>query len=211
MPRLPSSSKWQRAAETTVYVISILNFSLKGNKPGEVEHRSSLAWEEDHSEATDALNLIFIELPNHRKTDDPKATRLDKFCYFMRNMPQFVDKPDTEGDELLENLVDSADFTTLSESDKLKIKHDMTTERDIRNQIEYAREDGHRIGLLEGLEEGKAAGEKSGIEKGLQKGREEGRAEGSRNIATKLLALGIDINDIETATGISVEELQKMA
>ncbi len=41
----------------------------------------------------------------------PIATRPDKFCFLMRNMPQFIDKPDTEGDELLEKLVELADFT----------------------------------------------------------------------------------------------------
>ena len=46
----------------------------------------------------------------------------------------------------------------------------MTTERDIRNQIAFAKD--------KGFEEGREEGFEDGIEKGREKGREEGREEG---------------------------------
>ena len=58
----------------------------------------------------------------------------------------------------------------------------MTTERDIRNQIEYARK------------EGRAEGE--------TRGREEGLAEGKKAMAAAMKAEGIDPVVIEKITGI---------
>ena len=64
----------------------------------------------------------------------------------------------------------------------------MTTERDIHNQIEYAR--------------------KEGIEKGREEGREEGKQEVRLAIAANLKAQGFPIETIAKATGISPEQLE---
>ena len=85
----------------------------------------------------------------------------------------------------------------------------MTTEQDIRNQIEYGR--------FEGLEEGLVKGEAKGIEKGRQeglaKGREEGLAEGEAKktleMAKKMLEAGIPCGLIMSITGLSEEEILK--
>ncbi len=86
----------------------------------------------------------------------------------------------------------------------------MTTEQDIRNQIEY--------GSFEGLEEGFAKGEAKGLAKGRKEGREEGLAEGEakgRNaeriaMAKKMLEAGIPCGQIMSITGLSEEEVRKI-
>lgn len=80
----------------------------------------------------------------------------------------------------------SADIANFAPEDKIKYLNDMTTERDIHNQIEYAR--------------------KEGIEKGIEKGREEERS----SIAAKLKAQGFPIDAIAEATGISKEQLEAL-
>ena len=62
----------------------------------------------------------------------------------------------------------------------------MTTERDIRNYISYAR--------LEGREEG----------------RQEGEAASKREIAKALLEKGIDKAIIASCTGLSEDEVEKL-
>ena len=77
----------------------------------------------------------------------------------------------------------------------------MTTERDIRNQIVYARD----MGILEGKAEGLAEGE--------AKGRAEGKAEGKAETALAMLANGLDIVLVSKCTGLSeqqIRELQKL-
>ena len=56
----------------------------------------------------------------------------------------------------------------------------MTTERDIRNQIAYSREEGREEGLAEGLE----------------KGRAEGKAEERRLIARRLKEKGFSDEEV---------------
>lgn len=72
----------------------------------------------------------------------------------------------------------------------------MTTERDIRNQIAYSREEG----LAEGLEKGRAEGLEKGLKKGREEGRVEGKAEGKaeerRHIIKKLKEKGFSDEEV---------------
>ena len=54
--------------------------------------------------------------------------------------------------------------------EKVKYEHDMTTERDRRNQLAFSYD--------KGVEEGRKQGIEKGIEEGIKKGRVEGREEG---------------------------------
>ncbi len=51
-------------------------------------------------------------------------------------------------------MFSSAEIAKFAPEEKIKYEYDMTTERDIRNQIAYSREEG----LAEGLEKGRAEG-----------------------------------------------------
>jgi len=77
----------------------------------------------------------------------------------------------------------------------------MTTERDIHNQIEYARNEGAERGREEGREEGR------------KEGREEGREEGRKKlieVAANLKAKGFPLEAIAEATGLSKEQLEAL-
>lgn len=66
----------------------------------------------------------------------------------------------------------------------------MNTERDIRNQISYARECGKAEGIAEGIAEGKA--------------------EEKLAIARNLKQASVDSAIIAECTGLSVEEIEKL-
>ena len=57
-------------------------------------------------------------------------------------------------------------------------------------------------------------GMKKGMEEGLQKGKAEGKAEGRQeekhSIALNLKKLGVSIEQIAFATGLSIEEIEKL-
>ena len=71
-------------------------------------------------------------------------------------------------------LFSSADLHNFAPEDKIKYQNDMTTERDIQNQIDFA--------MDKGREEGREEGIKKGIEKGIEKGLEQGREKNKRFI-----------------------------
>ena len=83
-------------------------------------------------------------------------------------------------------LFESAEITNFAPEEKSKYEKDMTTERDIRNYISYAR--------LEGREEG----------------RQEGEAASRREIAKALLEKGIDKAIIASCTGLSEDDIEKL-
>ena len=58
-------------------------------------------------------------------------------------------------------MLDSADFSTFEATDKTKYENDMTTERDLINQLAYREKKGRTEGKAEGIE----IGETRGVEK----------------------------------------------
>ena len=92
-------------------------------------------------------------------------------------------------------LFKSADLSTFADEDKIKYLNDMTTERDIRNQIAFA----HDKGVEEGREEG--------LEAGIAKGREEGREAERLSIARNFKTQGVPVAVIATATGLTEEQI----
>ena len=65
-----------------------------------------------------------------------------------------------EGD-LFRLLFESAEIATFTPQEKIKYEYDMTTERDIKNQIASAKEIGREEGREEGMEKGIAVGRES--------------------------------------------------
>ena len=87
---------------------------------------------------------------------------------------------------------------TFAPEEKIKYHNDMTTERDIRNQIVYA----HDTGLAEGLEKGI----EKGLAEGLEKGIEQERLKNARNFKK----LGVSIPTIAEATGLSEDQIEAL-
>ena len=60
------------------------------------------------------------------------------------------------------------------------------------------------------LEERELRGIEKGIEKGIEEGIEKGIEKGKIEVARNLLSLGLDIDKIVKATGVSEEDIKKM-
>ena len=73
----------------------------------------------------------------------------------------------------------------MDEDTRTKIRKNMTTERDFKNQLAYAR--------------------KEGREEGRKEGREEGREEGLMQAARNMKAQGLPVDVIAKVTGLSEE------
>ena len=82
----------------------------------------------------------------------------------------------------------------MTTQEKMYYIDNMNTERDIRNQIQFAADKGREEGLKRGLEEGK----KEGIEKA------------TLLMASKLKAMGVGIDVIIESSGLTREEIEKL-
>ena len=181
----------------TVYFIGLMDFSLHKDSD-EVKFRYLLKRDCSDEIMTEHLQYIFLELPNCKNALQPGATVLENFCYALRNMETMTSRPAELKEEIFKLLFESAEITNFAPEEKTKYEKDMTTERDIRNYISYARLEGRE----EGLEEGRA--------KGRQEGRQEGEAASRREIAKAFLEKGIDKAIIASCTGLSEDEVEKL-
>ena len=88
--------------------------------------------------------------------------------------------------------------------------NDMMTEKEMRPYIEGARQQGYRKGFEAGVEQGTAEGVEKGIERGIEKGIEKGVEQGIEKVAKSLLSLGIPVERIGIATGLSLERIEAL-
>ena len=161
-----------------VYFIGVMKFSFHAGS-GRVRYSYTLREEESGEIMTDRVKFIFLELPNSEGAwDRPEATVLDKFCYALYKLPELEGRPAGLEAEIFRILFESAEIATFTPQERTKYIYDMTTERDIRNQLAYARKEG----------------------------REEGREEERLMTARKLAELGVDPAIIEKATGVIIEK-----
>ena len=82
----------------------------------------------------------------------------------------------------------------------------MNTERDLRNQLDYALSEG----LAKGMAQGMAQGLAEGMEKGMAQGMAQGEANAKAAIAKAMKDKGFDAATITECTGIPIEEIGKL-
>ena len=177
----------------TVYFIGLMDFSFhKGSD--EVKYRYLLKRDCSDEIMTDHLQYIFLELPNCKNALTPQATVLENFCYALHNMEHMKNRPPQLKEEIFKLLFESAEIANFTPEEKAKYERDMTTERDIRNYISCARQ--------EGREEGLEAGKKEGIK--------EGAINAKIEIAKAFLEKGIAPETVASCTGLSIDEIEKL-
>ena len=170
-----------------VYVISFLNFSLHKHTD-QVLFRYDLRERTTGDLMTDRLNFIFLEMTNYRKpVPDKSDSFAEKLSYALTHMSILKRRPTALIEEVFGLLFAACDINLLTEDELQTYTRDvMTTEIDRQNIIYTARMDGKEEGLAEG------------------------RAEEKRNTALNLKNLGIDIETIMKATGLTEEQVQSL-
>ena len=131
-----------------VYFVGLVDFPLHDD-PDRVLYRYSIFEDNDGEKMTDSLHYIFLELPNCGRALTPEATVLDNFCYSLHNMQFLEERPAELRQEIFELLFEAANIATFAPEEKTKYDYDMTTERDIRNQIRYAEKKGKEEQAIE--------------------------------------------------------------
>ena len=177
-----------------VYFIGITRFDLHQD-PDQFLYHYQLTEKNTQKVMTDNLHYIFLEVSKCKNKDN--SPFVEKIGFALNNMGSFEKRPEGFAGEFFDLLFNSADIANFAPEDKIKYLNDMTTERDIHNQIEYARNEGVERGREEGREEGR------------KEGREEGRKKLIK-VAANLKAQGFPLEAIAEATGLSKEQLEAL-
>ena len=186
----------ERFAFKPVYFIGIMRFSLHPDDKRFL-YSYCLKEQETGETMTDDLHYIFLEVG--KCCSAPDASLVEKVGYALNHLPSLDGRPAGFDGEIFDLLFSSADLHNFAPDDKIKYLNDMTTERDIRNQIAFAKD--------KGFEEGREEGFEDGMEKGREKGIEEGRTKKQLDIAGAMLKDEIDIKFISKYTGLSEEQI----
>ena len=90
---------------------------------------------------------------------------------------------------------------------KLKYEHDMMTEKDYYSILNTYRDEGKAEGIVEGIAKGKEEGKAEGVKEGFEKGVEKGTATGLAKAAKGMLQMGMSVETVMQATGLSAGEV----
>ena len=210
-----------------IYCINIVYFSLGTGKDivyhGKTEFRGihendilELSPFQRQTFKVDTVSQLYPEYYILKVNDFNKvaATPLEEWIYYLNtgDIPQNAQAPglDAVRERLKLDRMSKEELNAYYRHlDNIVILRD-----NIYTERAEGREEGRAEGRAEGREEGREEGRAEGREEGRAEGREEGRAEGREEerfkIASNLLAQGVDIHSIATATGLTVEQIAQL-
>nr|VFJ90648.1 MAG: conserved hypothetical protein (putative transposase or invertase) [Candidatus Kentron sp. LFY] len=149
------------------------------------------------------LDMREMDCRHMIEMDDPDALVLAILCNFGDHDPQTV------VNHIYARLRALLDGNLKRLREYLDMLHILSANRDLDKQIEEAEKmltqvDIERMPFYR-------LGREQGIERGMEQGKMEGLREGRREVAGALLAKGVAIDVISEASGLSVEEIRKLA
>ena len=185
---------------SNVYTIGLLNFEMEDDSadPDEVRHEVKLMNTRTKRVFYDKLTLIYVIIPRFRKTEEQLETLFDKWMFVLKNMSELMSRPERLQERVFKRLFQAAEIAAYSPEELNSYLESVKAMRDMRNVLDFSKEEGHAEGLAEGLAQG------------LKKGREEGYAQGVEATARWLLAMGLPAETVADATGLRLEEVNRM-
>ena len=195
-----------------VYVVNLLDFEMdKDSSDRKVMSVYRLYEEQSHRLLTDRVTFIFIELPKFNKTIDELDGNILEGMYFcFKNMTALESRPKVLDHQVFAKIFEASELYNMDKITRDKVLHKMTTERDLRNQMAYARKEAIAEGLAEGRAEGLAEGRAEGLAEGRAEGRAEGLTEATMQIAKNMRSMELDVEVISKVTGLPVDEIEKL-
>jgi predicted transposase/invertase (TIGR01784 family) len=131
------------------------------------------------------LNFIYIEMSKFKKKEAELANHLEWWLYFLRELVTFDDIPVEFQGDIIEGAFNLAKLANMSYEDRHAYELSLKYYRDFINVLDNK--------------------EKEGIKKGIEIGIDRGEQKKSLEIARNLLAMGLEIESIVKATGLTRE------
>ena len=192
--------KWNYKLDPVI-VVAILNFAFDHDDdwPQDRYHSSYRIREDSTGEVmTENLRFVFMELGRFKKKVWELESVFDKWMFALKHIHELAEKPAAFHEAEFERLFLLAKIGNFTAEE---YKHYITSLKhmsDYYNIIDTAVEAAEKRGREEGMEKGRAEGLEEGIEK--QK----------REIAYRLISMGMSDDDIIIATGLSTDELAEL-
>ena len=174
-----------------VYLIGILNFVFDEDEDSpNYKHEVQLRDKEHLKVFYDKLTFIYLEMPKFNKHEDELETVFDKWMYTLKFLPALQDRPKLLKERVFKKLFDIAELNNLAKPEYDAYNQSLKYYRDLNNSINTA--------------------DYKGYERGREEGREEGKYEQQLSTARSLKDLGLSVEKISQATGLSQEEINKL-
>ena len=176
-----------------VYLVAFLNFKLSDISEDfrtdvtlmDMKHRTVFS---------DKVRLIYLQLPYFTKEADDCENVFERIIYVLKHMDALKRMPWMLQDQVFKKLSEIAEVASLSKEEREQYDESLRHYRDTLVVMEGQYLEGEKKGHAEGLAEGLAEGE-------LNK---------AKNVAKNLKAMGMELEDISKATGLSVAEIEKL-
>ncbi len=165
--------------------INIINFSLFPDK--RYWHKHFVTDAETHEQLTDLLEIHFLELPKVRKL--PTENAIMFWMEFINNPESEKIKDMYQTEEVYGEARDAYHRAIADPEVQELLRIRDKAEKDYLDALAHKREEGEKIGI----EKERARAEKE-----------------KRETAKKLLNMGLSVEQIAQATGLKIEEIEKM-
>ena len=179
-----------------VYGIFFLNFHLRGFEQRNIR-TVQLKVEETGELFSDRLKVFTLELPNYRKMKEEDCkTKIDYWLYNITNLETMTTNiPFQQQQPAFKKVGNIAELVRMTPEELKQYNISIDSYRTNLSVMKNERAEGIAEGLAKGLAKGRA------------EGRAEGIAEGLAKAAKRMLAIGIPVEQISLATGLSVNEI----
>jgi len=154
----------------------------------------------------ETIVIIFAELANFVKPLEDCVSERDKMLYLLKNIGRMMDQPAWLQHEVYTRIFKACEIAGFTEDKLINYEQEMYDERRLNSELRSARNLGRDEVRAEGREEGKEEGREEGRAEGKVEGRQEAKLEDARRL--KELGVGVDI--ISQATGLSVETIESL-
>ena len=170
-----------------VYVIAFTQFKLDDGNC-EVREDVQLQDMKTGKQFSDALRLIYIQLPNFGKDVDECKSDFDCWVYLMKHLKDMNTIPFVQN--IFRRVDQVARVENLSPEDRRNYERDLKFVRDYKNSIQYAEIKAREEGVQEG------------IQKGIQEEQE--------RVIISMAAKGFDTDTIADIAGVTVPEVKSI-
>ena len=176
--------KWDyRLSDVTTVAILDFVFPEDEYPKDSLLHEIKLSDVDDGHVFYDKLTFLYIEMPKFNKTEEQLETMYDKWLFALRNLSRLLDRPKALQERVFKRLFDQAEIARYTMEERREYEESVKEYRDYINTLDTAHEKGKKEGI------------------------EIGRAEGVIAVARSLKEMGMTVESIMKATGLSEEDI----
>ena len=136
------------------------------------------------------LAYLYLEMPKFNKTETELVSMYDKWLFVLKNLSKLLERPKELQERVFKKLFEQAEIAMFSDKEFSDYEESLHNLWDITNAMNDA--------------------EAKGFGKGKEEGRAEGRAEALLDTARNLKSMGLPVEKIVKATGLTTDEISEI-